>query len=51
MRTPALIGSVAVTLTVDAAAALNSVFGASAFTAGVPIGMAHVNAWFYEPDR
>jgi len=45
------VGDVAVTLTGDAAAALNSVFGVSAFTAGIPIGTAHVNTWFYEPDR
>lgn len=25
--------------------------GVSEFTAGIPIGTAHVNTWFHEPDR
>jgi hypothetical protein len=25
--------------------------GVSAFIAGTPIGTAHVNTWFHEPDR
>jgi hypothetical protein len=45
------LGGVQVTLTDDAAAALNSVFGVSAFAQGVPIGVAHVHTRFYEPDR
>jgi hypothetical protein len=45
------IDDVAVTLDAEAAAALNDVFGVTAFTAGIPIGTARVNTYFYEPDR
>jgi len=45
------VGGVGLTLTGDAAAALNGVFGVTAFTAGIPIGTAHVNTRFFEPDR
>lgn len=44
------INDVAVTLNAEAAAALNSAFGVTAFTAGIPIGTARVNTFFYEPD-
>lgn len=40
-----------VTLTDDAAGALNSVFGVSAFTAGFPIGVAEVSARVSDLDR
>ncbi|MDR0181939.1 hypothetical protein [Lysobacter arvi] len=45
------VNDVALTLTDEAAAALNGVFGVTAFTAGIPIGTAHVSTRFYEPDR
>ena len=38
-------------LTSQAAAALNEVFNVSAFSAGVPIGRARVQAQWIEPDR
>jgi hypothetical protein len=44
------INDVAVTLNAEAAATLNDVFGVTAFTAGIPIGTARVNTFFYEPD-
>jgi hypothetical protein len=44
------INDVAVTLNAEAAGALNSAFGVTAFTAGIPIGTARVNTFFYEPD-
>ena len=44
------INNVAVTLNAEAAAALNSAFGVTAFTAGIPIGTARVNTFYYEPD-
>lgn len=44
------IRSVDVTLSAEAAAALNDVFGVTAFSAGLPIGTARVNTFFYEPD-
>ncbi len=45
------IGDVAVTLSAEAAGALNDAFGVTAFAAGLPIGTARVNTYFYEPDR
>ncbi len=44
------INDVAVTLNAEAAATLNDVFGVTAFTAGIPIGTARVNTFYYEPD-
>jgi hypothetical protein len=44
------INDVAVTLNAEAAGALNDAFGVTAFTAGIPIGTARVNTFFYEPD-
>jgi hypothetical protein len=44
------IRDVAVTLNAEAAAALNDVFGVTAFSAGIPIGTARVDTFFYEPD-
>lgn len=44
------INDVAVTLTDEAAAALNDVFGVTAFAEGIPIGTARVNTFFYDPD-
>jgi hypothetical protein len=44
------IDGVAVTLTDEAAAALNDVFGVTAFAEGIPIGTARVGTFFYEPD-
>ncbi len=45
------ISDVAVTLSAEAAGALNDAFGVTAFAAGLPIGTARVNTYFYEPDR
>lgn len=45
------ISGVQVTLSADAAAALNSVFNVTAFTAGLPVGVATVDSSFVEPDR
>lgn len=39
------------TLNADAAAALNAVFNVNAFQAGLPIGTARVQTYFYEPER
>lgn len=44
------VENVGVTLTAEAAAALNDVFGVTAFAEGIPIGTARVNTYFYEPD-
>ncbi len=44
------IEDVAVTLTDEAAAALNDAFGVTAFAEGIPIGTARVSTYFYEPD-
>lgn len=44
------INDVAVTLNAEAAAALNGAFGVTAFTAGIPIGTARVNTYFFDPD-
>jgi hypothetical protein len=44
------INDVAVTLNAEAASALNSAFGVTAFTAGIPIGTARVNTFFFDPD-
>lgn len=44
------IDDVAVTLTDEAAAALNDAFGVTAFEEGIPIGTARVNTFFYEPE-
>jgi hypothetical protein len=44
------IRDVNVTLNAEAAAALNSAFGVTAFTAGIPIGTARVDTFFFEPD-
>jgi hypothetical protein len=38
------------TLTADAAAALNGAFNVSAFSAGIPIGKAKVNTLTFDPD-
>lgn len=46
-----LIQNVGVTLSAEAAAALNDVFGVTAFQAGLPIGTARVRSGFFEPDR
>ena len=45
------IQDVAVTLSAEAAAALNDVFNVTAFQAGLPIGTARVNSYFFEPDH
>jgi hypothetical protein len=45
------ITGVGVTLTGEAAAALNDVFSVTAFAAGIPIGTARVNTFFFEPDH
>jgi len=44
------IRDVAVTLNAEAAGALNDVFGVTAFSAGIPIGTARVDTFFFEPD-
>ncbi|WP_119718174.1 hypothetical protein [Cognatilysobacter tabacisoli] len=44
------VEDVAVTLSAEAAAALNDVFGVTAFAAGLPIGTARVSTYFYEPS-
>lgn len=44
------VDDVAVTLSAEAASALNDVFGVTAFAAGLPIGTARVNTYFYEPS-
>jgi hypothetical protein len=44
------IRDVDATLNAEAAAALNSAFGVTAFTAGIPIGTARVDTFFFEPD-
>lgn len=41
---------VGVTLSAEAAAALNDVFGVTAFSAGLPVGTARLSTFFYEPD-
>lgn len=46
-----VIEDVAVTLSAEAAAALNDVFNVTAFQAGLPIGTARVNSLLFEPDR
>lgn len=48
---PLSIRDVAVTLSAEAAAALNDVFNVTAFQAGLPIGTARVDSYFFEPDR
>lgn len=45
------ISDVDATLSAEAAAALNDVFGVTAFAEGIPIGTARVSSYFYEPDR
>lgn len=45
-----LIPGVGVTLTATAATALNSAFGVTAFTAGIPIGTAVANVLVYSPE-
>lgn len=44
------LSDVQLTLTADAAAALNSVFSVSAFAEGVPVGTARLSTFFYEPS-
>lgn len=46
-----IIRDVAVTLSAEAAAALNDVFNVTAFQAGLPIGTARVNSYLFEPDH
>jgi hypothetical protein len=41
---------VGVTLSAEAAEALNGVFGVTAFAAGLPVGTARSNTFFYDPD-
>lgn len=41
---------VSVTLSAEAAAALNDVFGVTAFTQGILIGNARLSTYFYDPD-
>ncbi len=41
---------VGVALSADAAEALNGVFGVTAFSAGLPVGTARSNTFFYDPD-
>jgi hypothetical protein len=43
------LDNVQLTLNADAAAALNAVFNVDAFQAGLPIGTARVQTYFYEP--
>lgn len=45
------IPGVGVTLTATAASALNSAFGVTAFTAGIPIGTAVANVLVYSPEN
>ncbi|CAN7486727.1 hypothetical protein LJR143_003149 [Pseudoxanthomonas sp. LjRoot143] len=44
------LNDVQLTLNADAAVALNTVFNVTAFQAGLPIGTARVNTYFYEPS-
>lgn len=44
------IRDVGVTLSAEAAAALNDIFGVTAFSGGLPVGTARLNTYFYEPD-
>jgi hypothetical protein len=45
------LDNVQLTLNADAAAALNAVLNVDAFQAGLPIGTARVQTYFYEPER
>lgn len=44
------LDDVQLTLTDEAAAALNAVFAVTAFAEGIPIGTARVSTYFYEPS-
>ena len=43
------LDNVRLTLNDEAAVALNAVFNVSAFQAGLPVGTARVQTYFYEP--